>query len=265
VPILEPPLHARRVGTGRSNLTYLITDRDRRSVVVRRPRSGSSLGASHSLQREFRVLEAVWQAGRKVPRPLAYCDDASVIGANFYVMEAVDGIVAATPAQAQQLGHAARGQTAASLAQTLAELHSTDITVPPFADLSDGRDYAGRQVRRWSRQWQQARTREHPQIDQLASRLAASIPPQAESSLVHGDFTLFNVILAPDGEVRAVLDWEMSTLGDPVADVAWCTMWWPDSEEEAAPGTEPIPLLDGFPPKQVVMDNSRSATAAAGI
>lgn len=260
-PGLSGPLRVERVGMGRSNLTFRITDALGTELILRRPRSGTSLGTSQDPIREFSILEALHAAGEKVPRPIAYCDDAAVIGARFYLMEAVGGIVLDSRANAERLDAAARQQTAASLARTLAELHAVDVKQPPFDGLSNGGGYAGRQVRRWSRQWHSARTRDLPACDRLGQRLAASIPEQEDATLVHGDFTLFNVIVNRDGEVRAVLDWEMSTLGDPIADLAWCTMWWPDTESEAAPGAEPVPLLEGFPPKREIARRYQAATS----
>jgi aminoglycoside phosphotransferase (APT) family kinase protein len=261
VPSLRAPFASRQVGGGRSNLTYAITDAAGTEAILRRPRGGSSLKGSHDLGREFAILGAAHRAGQKVPKPLAYCEDEAVIGVRFYLMAAVDGIVADSPQSALRLAPAARGRSAAALAETLAELHAVDVAAAPFDGFSSGERYPTRQVERWERQWRRARTRDLPSIDRLGARLAASIPPQREVALVHGDFTLFNVILDPAGEVRAVLDWEMATIGDPVADLAWCSMWWPDSEEESAPGAEPVPLLPGFAPRASLIAAYAGATS----
>jgi aminoglycoside phosphotransferase (APT) family kinase protein len=261
LPGLTPPFAAVQVGRGRSNLTFRITDAVGTAVVLRRPRSGATLKASHSLGREFSILSAAHQAGRRVPEPLAYCEDSAVIGAGFYVMAAVEGIVADSPAAAEALDGPARVRSAAALAETMADLHAVDISRDGFARIASGERYGERQVTRWQRQWGHARTRDLGEIDQLGERLETSIPRQAESTLVHGDFTIFNVVLSPAGEVRAVLDWEMSTLGDPIADLAWCSMWWPDTEAESAPGADPVPLLPGFPPRAVLIDAYAAATS----
>ena len=230
-------------------------------MILRRPRGGSSLRGSHDLGREFAILSAAHGAGQKVPEPLAHCADEALIGVPFYLMAAVDGIVADSPAGAARLDPAARARSAAALAETLAELHAVGVGTAAFAGFSSGERYPTRQVERWERQWRRARTRDLPSIDRLGARLAASIPPQREVALVHGDFTLFNVILDPAGEVRAVLDWEMATIGDPIADLAWCSMWWPDREEESAPGAEPIPLLPGFPARAELIAAYAAATS----
>jgi aminoglycoside phosphotransferase (APT) family kinase protein len=260
VPSLRAPFAARQVGGGRSNLTYAITDAAGKAAILRRPRGGSSLKGSHDLGREHAILRAAHQAGQRVPEPLAFCADEGVIGAPFYLMAAVEGIVADSPAAATALDPAARRRTAAALVETLAELHAVDVRAAPFRELSSGERYPDRQVERWQRQWHRARTRDLAAIDRLGARLAASIPAQREVALVHGDFTLFNVVLDPAGEVRAVLDWEMATIGDPIADLAWCSMWWPDSEAESAPGAEPVPLLPGFPRRERLLSAYAAAT-----
>jgi aminoglycoside phosphotransferase (APT) family kinase protein len=258
---LTPPFDAEQVGRGRSNLTYRITDAAGTAVILRRPRTGATLKASHNLGREFSILSAAHRAGLRVPEPLAYCDDSAVIGAGFYLMAVVEGIVADSPTAAEALDGPARERSPRALAATMAELHAVDVSGGAFAELAGGERYGERQVARWQRQWVHARTRDLTPIDRIGERLGASIPSQTGSSLVHGDFTLFNVVLSPDGDVRAVLDWELSTLGDPIADIAWCSMWWPDTEAEVAPGADPVPLLPGFPPKKVLIDAYAAATA----
>jgi aminoglycoside phosphotransferase (APT) family kinase protein len=257
---LQGPFAARQVGRGRSNLTYRVTDAAGTEVILRRPRAGGSLKGSHDLGREHSILDAAYRAGQKVPQPLAHCADEGVIGAPFYLMAAVEGIVADSPDAAAALDPAARHRTAAALAETLAELHAVDARAAPFREFSRGERYPDRQVERWQRQWRRARTRDLAAIDRLGDRLAASIPKQREVALVHGDFTLFNVVVDPEGEVKAVLDWEMATIGDPIADLAWCSMWWPDSAAESAPGAEPVPLLPGFPRREHLISAYTAAT-----
>ncbi|MBL7499264.1 phosphotransferase family protein [Frankia sp. CNm7] len=239
---LAGPLSARLIAGGRSNLTYGVTD-GRRRWVVRRPPLGHVLASAHDMGREFRVLSALADSPVPVPRVVVRCVDPEVVGAEFYVMDHVDGLVIRTAAQLAEI-HAGGGGEAVPrvLATTLATLHAVDPAEVGLADFGRPEGYAERQVRTWRRQLAASRSREIPGLDALADRLAAAVPVAARSGIVHGDYRLDNCMLDESlTRVAAVLDWEMATLGDPLADVGSLCMWWDglvglDSPTAAAPG-----------------------------
>jgi aminoglycoside phosphotransferase (APT) family kinase protein len=244
---LTAPLSFAPVGRGRSNLTYLVVDAKGRTVVMRRPPLGSLVESAHDLAREHGILSRLAAVGQPVPRPLAFCEDVAVTGAQFFVMERIEGVVADSLESVEAgLSPEARAAVAPALARTLASLHAVDLHAAGLERPGKGGDYAARQVRRWSRQWDLTKTRDLPALDLITQWLEARLPPQEAVTIVHGDYTVFNCILGHDGDVRAILDWELSTIGDPVADLAWCLMWWPDHEDGAAPGAIPVPLMPGF-------------------
>jgi aminoglycoside phosphotransferase (APT) family kinase protein len=251
VPGLEPPLGFARIGEGQSNLTYRVRDAAGRNVVLRRPPTGALLPSAHDMGREYRVLSGLAAADMPAPRPLALCEDDSVTGAAFYVMEHVDGIVLSTLDAASSLAPGARAQTGASLIETLARLQTTDLDATGLVELRRPGSYASRQLRRWRRQWEASRTRELPLVDRVADRLEASVPEETEETIVHGDYHLLNTIVGPDGNVRAVVDWELCTLGDPLADLGLTMAYWSElgkpAGEERHLFREPITALEGFP------------------
>jgi aminoglycoside phosphotransferase (APT) family kinase protein len=204
---------------GRSNLTYAVTD-GRRRWVLRRPPLGHVLATAHDMGREYRVLSALGPAGFPVPATVLYCPDPDVLGVPFYLMDHVDGTVHRDPGRLAALGPAVVRTLVLSLVETLARLHAMVPDRIGLADFGRPEGYNGRQVRRWKRQLDASRCREVPGLPELADRLAARIPAGGPGAVVHGDFRLDNVLIGPGGEIRAVLDWEMSTLGDPLSDLA---------------------------------------------
>jgi aminoglycoside phosphotransferase (APT) family kinase protein len=251
VPGLVAPLELNRIGEGQSNLTYRVRDAAGGTVVLRRPPTGDILPSAHDVAREYRVLTGLASQGMPVPRPLALCDDPDVTGAVFYVMEHVDGLVLNTVNTAAQLTETAREETGRSLVRTLARLQTTDLEASGLSELRRPGSYADRQLRRWRRQWDASKTRELPLVDELADRLAAGAPEEAEVTVVHGDFHPLNVIVGADGMVRAVLDWELCTVGEPLADLGLSVAYWNELGEPAAGEgrlfREPITALPGFP------------------
>src|SRR5262249_26655820 len=188
VPGLEAPLELTRLGEGQSNLTFLVRDASGSTVVLRRPPTGDILPSAHDVAREYRVLTGLASQGMPVPHPLALCEDPEVTGAVFYVMEHVDGLVLNTLETAGQLSEAARAEAGASLVRTLARLQSADLEAGGLSQLRRPGSYADRQLRRWRRQWDASKTRDLPLVDELADRLAANTPQEAEITVVHGDF-----------------------------------------------------------------------------
>lgn len=214
--------HVEVVAGGRSNLTYTL-DLDGVRVVLRRPPLGHVLATAHDMSREHTVQAAL--AGVvPVPRVLALCDDPDVLGAPFYLMQHVDGVVVRTRAQVDALGDGGLAAAGSALVATLADLHRLDPHALGLSDFGRPDGFLARQVRRWSAQLDASRSRALPEVDRLRDRLAASVPTDSDRphrrGVVHGDFRLDNAVLDPTGRtVRAVLDWEMATLGDPLADV----------------------------------------------
>jgi aminoglycoside phosphotransferase (APT) family kinase protein len=219
------PLSGELLAGGRSNLTYLVCD-ERRSWVVRRPPLGHVLATAHDMVREYRVMTAL--ADTDVPVPLTYslCEDESVIGAPFYVMQNVVGSVYRTAEAAAALGLPRLTDAAGELAQVLARLHRTEPGAVGLADFGRPEGYLERQLARWSKQLAASRSRELPGIDELRDRLADALPPTPRAAIVHGDYRLDNVIFGADDRIAAVLDWEMATLGDPLTDIGSLLLYW---------------------------------------
>jgi aminoglycoside phosphotransferase (APT) family kinase protein len=254
--ITDPPAavtvtEIRLIAGGRSNLTYRLSTVDGegdRELVLRRPPLGHVLPTAHDMSREFRVLSAL--SGTRVPvaRPVAFCADADVIGTPFYVMDYVPGRVYRTREDAAALTAAQATELSDALADMLAEIHGIDVAGVGLGDLGRGAGYLRRQLDRWQRQWELSATREVPGYEALVARLSAELPPEGETTLVHGDFRIDNVLVAagPKPRIAAVVDWEMATLGDPLADLGLTLGYWTDPGEEgwlnpagssAVPGT----------------------------
>ena len=225
------------IAGGRSNLTYrraVSGPGGARLLVLRRPPLGHVLPTAHDMSREFRVLSAL--AGTQVPvaRPVAFCDDVEVIGAPFYLMEHVPGAVLRSRRDTSVLTEPQAAELSERLADMLTAIHGVDIEAVGLGGLGRGAGYLTRQLGRWQRQWELSKTREVPGYDELVARLTATLPPEGETTLVHGDFRLDNVLVtvAPRPRIAAVVDWEMATLGDPLADLGLTLVYWTDPGEE---------------------------------
>jgi aminoglycoside phosphotransferase (APT) family kinase protein len=210
---------------GQSNPTFFASLGDSRLVVRKKP-AGQVLPSAHAVDREFRVISALATTAVPVPRALLFCDDTSVVGTPFYVMQRLDGRVfhdAALPG----ITHAERRAMYLAMAETLARLHDIDPAEVGLADYGRPGNYFERQVKRWSGQYQAARWRDLPDLDHLISWLPANLPPEEPTRLCHGDFRIGNLMFHPtEPRVIGVLDWELSTLGQPLADVAFSAIGW---------------------------------------
>jgi aminoglycoside phosphotransferase (APT) family kinase protein len=242
---LEPPVEADRVAGGRSNLTYRVTDRTGRRVALRRPPGGTLLATAHDMGREWRVLQAVAPTAVPAPGPLALCEDPAVTGASFYVMEWVDGLVPANAETAAALAPQARARLTLDLVDVLAELHALVPAEVGLADWARPGDYLQRQLSRWHRQVHQSGTAHLALADRVHAALL-SCPPGDEDRVVHGDYRAGNVLAGPDGAVRAVLDWELATLGHPLADLGWLVASWRSADGDRPTVTESPSDLPGF-------------------
>lgn len=231
----DDPLTAELFTGGRSNVTYRLTDAHGRSVVLRRPPLGNVMPTAHDMAREYRVLTGLSRARYPAPTALALCEDETVTGAPFLLMEFVDGRILSTADDARAISDADADATSAALVATLADLHRVDVASAGLVDLGRPEGYLPRQLVRWSKQWDLTKTRDLPVMDSLRSRLVGLLEPlplDLPWALVHGDYRLDNVILAPESiQVRAVLDWEMSTLGDPLSDLALTLVYWTEAAD----------------------------------
>jgi aminoglycoside phosphotransferase (APT) family kinase protein len=232
---VTPPLRFQLISGGRSNLTYGVSDATGRRLVLRRPPLGSVLESAHDMGREHRILAALGGTSVPVPSGLALCSDPDVNGAPFYVMDFVDGMVIRDELDADRLlTGAARAALGTTVVDVLAELHALDPTAVGLGSLGRPQGYVERQLHRWHRQWEQSRTREIPSIDAVHDRLLSAIPKQQRVSIVHGDYRIDNLVIRPDGSVAAVLDWELCTLGDPLADLGMLALYWVGPDEDRA-------------------------------
>ena len=243
---VEPPLTYERISGGRSNLTYRVSDAAGRRWALRRPPLGKRLASAHDMGREHRIISALGPTPVPVPPVVGLCDDDSVNGGPFYVMEWVDGPVLRSKADGDVFpGDEDRRAIGERVVDTLVAIHAVDPGAAGLGELAKKEDYVARQLHRWQGQWEKQHTRELPLIDEIHDRLVKRIPEQGPATIVHGDYRLDNMILAPSGEVAAVVDWELCTLGDPLADVGLLLVYWGDESDDVVP-LEPATMLPGF-------------------
>ncbi|MFG2653118.1 phosphotransferase family protein [Streptomyces sp. NPDC048436] len=219
------PLTARLIEGGRSNLTYAVTDGGAR-WVVRRPPLGHVLATAHDMKREHRVISALHHGTEvPVPRPVLLCEDVDVLGAPFYVMDFVDGTPYRTAEELAPLGAERTRAAVLGLVDTLVELHSVDPQAVGLGDFGRPDGFLDRQLRRWGKQLDASRNRDLAGIDELHAALGRQLPDSPTATVVHGDYRLDNVLIGDDDQIKAILDWEMSTLGDPLTDLGLLVMY----------------------------------------
>ena len=236
IPGFEGPLQSLKFKGGQSNPTYLLQATSGRYVLRRKP-PGTLLGSAHAVDREFRVLQALHGSAVPVAEPLHLCTDESVIGSMFYVMSYVDGQVFWDPAL-PELTPTARTALYDALLRTMAAIHAIDVTQAGLADYGKPGNYFARQLDRWGRQYRDSETQTIPAMDALIAQLPQRCPEDDGSiALVHGDFRIDNLMFTPDGgTVLAVVDWELSTLGHPLADLGYLCMALRLPRNPALPG-----------------------------
>jgi aminoglycoside phosphotransferase (APT) family kinase protein len=257
------------IAGGRSNLTFFVSS-PAGDVVLRRPPLSNRLPTAHDMGREHRVMTALGGTDVPVPQTLALCTDDGVIGAPFYVMDRVAGyIVRDVMPDGYAAGAEDRRAIGYGLIDVLAALHAVDPGAVGLADYGKPDGYLARQIRRWTAQWEATRQVDEPggaELDRLATRLSEAMPSSSSGPIVHGDYRMDNVLLDPavPGRVAAVLDWELSTLGDPLADVGLFYVYWQDpsdSATQAAAGLLPsVTRLDGFPTRRELLDRYATRT-----
>jgi aminoglycoside phosphotransferase (APT) family kinase protein len=244
--LLGGPLSAELIAGGKSNLTYRVDDGDR-SIVLRRPPLGHVLPTAHDMAREYRVIAALHPTGFPVPSPIHLCLDPGPLGAPFYLMSYVHGWVLRDAADIDRLTRGAARRTGELLVDTLVQLHATDPDKVGLADFGRPGGYLARQVRRWYEQWERSKTRELQSLEDVAARLRDSVPEHERTGIVHGDFRLDNVIVdAMVSQILAVLDWEMATLGDPLADLGLLVVYTELAADGLAPTQPRLSPEQGF-------------------
>jgi aminoglycoside phosphotransferase (APT) family kinase protein len=247
IPGATAPFSFDLIAGGRSNLTFKVTDSAGGQFVLRRPPLGHVLATAHDMAREHRIIAAVGRTGVPVPQALGVCTDDSVNGSPFYVMSWVDGVVLDSPERAALLAPSQRVAASEHLIDVLADLHDVDVDAVGLGDLAKRGGYVERQVKRWSTQWANSKTRELPAIDEVATLLGARVPEQRGVSIAHGDYRFGNCLTdVSAGRIAAVLDWELCTLGDPLADVGYLGVYWFDGQAVNARANDPTPA-GGFP------------------
>ncbi len=263
---IASPIAWTRLPGGHSNLTYLLTDEAGRELVIRRPPLGELLPKAHDMWREYRVIDALWPTAVPVPEPIAYCDDRSIAEVHFYVMGKVDGQALYSGAEvAQWLDVPARRHAGESFIDVLAELHSIAPSDVGLDDLGRHDGYVARQLRTWYGSWTSSAAHadyDDPRVHELHDRLSASIPQAGPARVVHGDYGPHNSLFAQAGEVTAVLDWEIATLGDPLADFAYTLNAWVEPGDVGVAGADPATALDGFPSRAELTARYARSTGA---
>ncbi len=265
VPESSGPLTFELIAGGHSNLTYSVTDAAGRRWVLRRPPLGQVLATAHDMGREHTIISALVPTDVPVPPTVGLCTDTDVNGAPFYVMEFVDGRVIRSHADAEALGTAERARAGESIVEVLAAIHSVDVDRVGLGQLGRKEDYVARQLKRWYTQFQGSESHVEgglalPVVHDVHDQLVASIPPQVGASIVHGDYRLDNCMLGADGSIAAVLDWEICTLGDPLADVGLLWVYWADPDETAVMPQASPTALEGFPRKRDLIDRYAAAS-----
>ena len=252
--LVTAPLSGRLIEGGRSNLTYAVTDSTTK-WVVRRPPLGHVLATAHDMKREHRVISALHPTDVPVPNPVLLCEDADVLGAPFYVMEFVEGTPYRTADELLPLGPERTRGAVLELVDTLVELHAVDPADVGLADFGRPEGFLDRQLRRWGKQLAASRNRELPGVEELHAALGRRLPTSPTPTVVHGDYRLDNVLIGKDDKIKAILDWEMSTLGDPLTDLGLLVMYSiplelpdsPISTTASAPGhPAPAELIERY-------------------
>lgn len=228
LPEAEGPLVVEQFPRGFSNLTYLLRVGELQ-LVLRRPPFGANIKTAHDMSREHRILSRLSKRWAKAPKPMAYCEDESVIGAPFYIMERVEGVILRpTMPEAMMPDPRTMAGIADALVDTFVELHDIDFKAVGLGDLGKPEGYVERQITGWTKRYFNAKTEEVPELEKTAAWLADNLPSEQDTALIHNDFKYDNLVLDPDDWTRviAVLDWEMATLGDPLMDLGTSIGYW---------------------------------------
>lgn len=261
IPSTSGELSATLMAGGKSNLTYVLTDGQSR-WVLRRPPLGPLTPTAHDMAREYKVVAALRGTGVPVAEAVALCEDSSVIGVPFAVVSYVEGRTLQDGNETAALPPMDATRCADSLIGALASLHAVPYAAVGLAEFGRPEGYLERQVRRWHGQWARVATRDLPALDALHALLSTSVPPQAGSAIVHGDFRLDNTIVSHDdpGTILAIVDWEMSTIGDPLADLGLMLVYWDPVSEPVLGVRHAMSANIGFPSPREVADHYATRT-----
>ena len=243
---VEGSLSFEQITGGRSNLTFRVVDEAGTQWALRRPPTGHVLATAHDMAREHRVMSALEPTAVPVPEMVGLCEDVSVNDAPFYVMEWIDGTVVRDKSTAENFDLATRRAMGISTIENLVKIHQVDIDEVGLGDFAKRDGYIERQLRRWRRQVDAVESPTDPLIISAHEKLVAQMPDQGPARLVHGDYRLDNTIIDDAGQVKAVLDWELTTLGDPLADLGAMLTYWTRPGDEVIALSEPPTLADGF-------------------
>lgn len=244
---ITPPLSFGLIAGGRSNMTFTVDDAAGGQFVLRRPPMGPLLPSAHDVAREHRLMDALQDSAVPVPRLVGLCQDEAVNERDFYVMHFLDGVVVRDAEIGETIPVETRTRMSHELIDTLVALHRVDIDEVGLGNLAKRTGYIERQIKRWSGQWEKSKTRELPVIDKVADYLKEHLPTNAPTTIAHGDYRLSNCMMDPAGPVAGVLDWELCTLGDPMADLAGLLGYWhnPENTEEEK-GDAEITAAEGW-------------------
>ena len=264
LPQIRPPYEFSPIQGGHSNLTYRVVAAGGKSVVLRRPPIGHLLATAHDMAREYRIISALGPTAVPVPPALGLCEDASVNEAPFYVMGWIEGhVLEDSETAAERVPRVAREGLGNEVVDVLANLHSVDPDAVGLGRLGRKEDYLKRQLKRWSTQWTNSKTRELPAMEEVSSALAELVPEQIGAAIVHGDYRIGNMLVSASGAVNAVLDWELCTLGDPLADVGYVLNNWgePGESPPTSRGASlPPSAAEGFPSRAEFLDRYQELT-----
>lgn len=263
-----PPLEFSLIAGGHSNLTFKVTDAAGRALVLRRPPLHHVLPTAHDMTREHKIISALGPTPVPVAPAMGLCTDEAVNGTPFYVMDFVEGHVLRTPDIAAAVFDEAQRRVAGeSLVDVLAEIHAVDVDAVGLGDLGRREGYIERQLKRWWSQFEQSKTRELPVLEDVYRVLKSRVPDQSGATIVHGDYRLDNTMLGDDGRVAAVLDWEICTLGDPLADVGLLMVYWSEANDQIESLPSSPTVLPGFPNRKEVADRytERSGRDLSGL
>jgi aminoglycoside phosphotransferase (APT) family kinase protein len=267
IPGVRGPFSFELIAGGRSNMTFEVTDAAGRKLVLRRPPMSHVLASAHDMGREHRIISALADTPVPVPATLGYCEDDSVNERPFYVMDFVDGLILRSKDDtAARFDEAGRRGIGENLVDVLAAIHAVDVDAVGLGTLARKEGYITRQLKRWNGQFQQSQEQEReagggvyrdvPLVSEVHALLSSRVPEQHGAAIVHGDYRLDNTILSADGHVKAVLDWELCTLGDPLADVGTLLMYWSQGTSSA----QPVTAMPGFPTRAELAERYAAAS-----
>jgi aminoglycoside phosphotransferase (APT) family kinase protein len=264
VKSLTPPLTWTRLEGGHSNLTYMIEDVAGKKAVIRRPPLGELLPKAHDMGREWALISALGPTPVPVPEAMGFCEDPTVTGARFYIMGHINGHPLYTADDTRKwVPEDQRQKLAFSFIDVLADLHAVDPDAVGLGDLGKRDSYVGRQLRTWYQSWMasiEPAQYDDPRAHALQKFFLDNLPDQGPARIVHGDYGLHNTLTGPDCTIAAVVDWEISTLGDPLADLAYALNWFPDPTDAEPPRPEAAAAPPGFPSRTTLIERYAART-----